>query len=67
VRLRTLSIIGMLNVLQQHGLTEAMLREWVRACADKHTGQVTFQVTQGRLRSLDVTAVSTRRLRLTPD
>jgi hypothetical protein len=67
MRLRTLSVLGLFGVLQRHGLSEAMLRTWVEACERQHTGQVTVQLTQGRMRSLETTAISTRRPRLAHD
>ena len=59
-------MLGLLAVLQQHGLTYAQLGEFAALCRARQSGQVTFQVAEGRIRS--VAATTTRkRLRLVPD
>ena len=52
--LRAPSLIGLLGVLQQHGLTYAQLAAFVAACQARHSGPVVFQVAQGRIRTLEV-------------
>jgi hypothetical protein len=54
VSLRAPSLIGLLGVLQRHGLTYAMLAACVAACRAEHSGQVILQVAHGRIRSVEV-------------
>jgi len=54
--LRAPSLIGLVGVLQQHGLTYAQLAAFVAACQARHSGPVVFQVAQGRIRSVEVQA-----------
>jgi hypothetical protein len=52
--LRAPSLLGLLGLLQQHGLTYAQLAAFVAACQARHSGPVVFQVAQGRIRSVEV-------------
>jgi hypothetical protein len=52
--LRAPSLLGLLGLLQQHGLTHAQLAAFVAACQTRHSGPVVFQVAQGRIRSVEV-------------
>jgi hypothetical protein len=52
--LRAPSLLGLLGVLQHHGLTYAQLAVFVAACQAQHSGPVVFQVAQGRIRSVAV-------------
>jgi hypothetical protein len=48
------SLLGLLGILQRHGLTYAQLAAFVAACQAQHSGPVVFRLTQGRIRGLDV-------------
>lgn len=52
--LRAPSLLGLLAVLQKHGLTYAQLAAFVAAVREQHSGPVVFQVAQGRIRSIAV-------------
>ena len=52
--LRAPSLIGLLGVLQQHGLTYAQLAAFVAACRARHNGALVFRVSQGRIQALEV-------------
>jgi hypothetical protein len=52
--LRAPTLLGLLGLLQQHGLTHAQLAAFVAACQARHSGPVVFQVAQGRIRSVEV-------------
>ena len=61
--LRAPSLIGLLGILQQHGLTYALFATFVRACQAHHSGPIVFQVAEGRIRSVEV-HVSVRQQRV---
>ena len=65
--LRAPSVIGLVGVLQQHGLTYAQLAAFVAACRAEDSGPVVFQVAQGRIRSVEVQASRRTRERLSHD
>lgn len=48
------SLIGLLGTLQRAGLTYAQLMVFVTACQAQHSGPVVFQMTLGRIRSIEV-------------
>ena len=52
--LRAPSLLALLGVLQQHGLTYAQLAAFVAACRAQHSGPITFQVARGHIRSIEV-------------
>jgi hypothetical protein len=52
--LRAPSLMGLVGVLQQHGLTWSMIAACVAACRAQHSGTVIFQVAEGRIRSVTV-------------
>lgn len=52
--LRAPSVIGLVGVLQQHGLTYAQLAAFVAACRAQHSGPVLFRLSQGRIERLEV-------------
>jgi hypothetical protein len=54
VSLRAPSVIGLVGVLQQHGLTYAQLAAFVAACRAGHNGPVLFRLSQGRIQALEV-------------
>jgi hypothetical protein len=64
---RAPSVIGLVGVLQQHGLSYAQLAAFVAACRAAHSGPVVFQVAEGRIRSVEVQASRRRRERLAHD
>jgi len=56
VSLRAPSLLGLVGVLQQHGLTYAQLAAFVAAVRAHHSGPVVFQVARGRIRSCEVSS-----------
>lgn len=57
------SVIGLVGVLQQHGLTYAQLAAFVAACRAHHNGPVVFRLSEGRIQTLEVqTSERPRRL-----
>jgi hypothetical protein len=54
VSLRAPSVIGLVGVLQQHGLTYAHLAAFVAACRAAHNGPVLFRLSQGRIQACEV-------------
>jgi len=67
VSLRAPSLIGLLGVLQQHGLSYAQMLEFATACRNQHSGPVVFQVAQGRIRTIEVQPSRRQRERLAHD
>jgi len=66
VSLRQPSLLGLLGVLQQHGLTFAHLAAFVAACRAQHSGPVIFQLAEGRIRAVTVESPA-RQTRLAHD
>ena len=64
--LRAPSVIGLVGVLQQHGLSYTHLAAFVAACRARHNGPVLFRLSQGRIQALEVQA-SERSKRLQHD
>jgi hypothetical protein len=64
--LRAPSLLGLLGVLQQHGLTYAQLAAFVAACRSRHRGHVIFEVADGHIRAITVQS-SARERRLAHD
>jgi len=64
--LRAPSVIGLIGVLQQHGLTAAQLAAFVAACQARHNGPVVFRLSQGRIQAVEV-RTSQRQQRLPHD
>jgi hypothetical protein len=67
VSLRPLSFLGLIGVLQQHGLTLALVAQWVALCRARHSGAVTFELAEGRIRSLRATPSARQQRRLLHD
>lgn len=65
--LRTPSLLGLLACLQRHGLTQAQLAAFAALCQAQHSGQVIFQVAEGRIRSVEAVTSERQRARLLHD
>jgi hypothetical protein len=65
--LRAPPVMGLVGILQQHGLSYAQLAAFVAACRAAHSGPVVFQVAQGRIRSVEVQESRRTRERLAHD
>ena len=65
--LRAPSLLFLVTYLQRQGLTYAHLREWATLCQERHSGQVTFELTEGRIRTVHATPSGTRRPQLVHD
>jgi hypothetical protein len=51
--MRIPSLIGLLGLLQQRGLTAEHLTTLVRCCQARHTGAVVFHLREGRIQLVE--------------
>lgn len=65
--LRAPSVIGLVGILQQHGLTYAHLAAFVAACRARQNGPVLFRLSQGRIQTFEVQESERSRRRLLHD